>query len=186
MSDHANSAASSVTDVNKGSDKSVPPVESVNDFVVKFANVNGSGSASANALFAKSIFRMGVPVSPRNIFPSNIQGLPTWYEVRISERGYTARRAGGVDFMVSVNPQSMADDVREVRPGGYFFYDSTRPLDIRLLRRDINYIGVPLTEITNRTYDEARLRQLFKNVIYVGALAALLDIDMQVIEQLIG
>jgi 2-oxoglutarate ferredoxin oxidoreductase subunit alpha len=168
------------------SEPSVPPIESVNDFVVKFANVNGSGSASANALFAKSIFRMGVPVTPRNIFPSNIQGLPTWYEVRISEKGYTARRAGGVDFMVSVNPQSMADDIREVRPGGYFFYDSTRPLDIRLLRRDINYIGVPLTEITNTHYEEARLRQLFKNVIYVGALAALLNIDMDVLEQLIA
>jgi len=168
------------------SEPSVPPIELVNDFVVKFANVNGSGSASANALFAKSIFRMGVPVTPRNIFPSNIQGLPTWYEVRISEKGYTARRAGGVDFMVSVNPQSMADDIREVRPGGYFFYDSTRPLDIRLLRRDINYIGVPLTEITNTHYEEARLRQLFKNVIYVGALAALLNIDMDVLEQLIA
>ena len=111
-------------DVKKPASKSVPPIASVNDFVVKFANVNGSGSASANALFAKSVFRMGIPVTPRNIFPSNIQGLPTWYEVRISERGYTARRAGGVDFMVSVNPQSMADDVREVRAGGYFFYDS--------------------------------------------------------------
>ena len=173
-------------DVKKLPAKSVPPIASVNDFVVKFANVNGSGSASANALFAKSVFRMGIPVTPRNIFPSNIQGLPTWYEVRVSERGYTARRAGGVDFMVSVNPQSMADDVREVRAGGYFFYDSTRPLDIRLLRRDINYIGVPLTEITNRTYDDARLRQLFKNVIYVGALAALLDIDMSVLKQLIA
>ncbi len=170
----------------KTTDQSVLPIEATNDFVVKFANVNGSGSASANALFAKSVFRMGVPVTPRNIFPSNIQGLPTWYEVRISEQGYTARRAGGVDFMVSVNPQSMADDVREVRPGGYFFYDSTRPLDIRLLRRDINYVGVPLTEITNRAYDDARLRQLFKNVIYVGALAALLNIDMGVLEQLIA
>ena len=162
------------------------PVSAINDFVVKFANVNGSGSASANALFAKSIFRMGVPTTPRNIFPSNIQGLPTWYEVRVSEKGYTARRAGGVDIMVSVNPQSMADDVREVRPGGYFVYDNTRPLDIRLIRRDINFLGIPLTEITNNNYEDARLRQLFKNVIYVGAMAALLDIDMGVIEQLIA
>jgi 2-oxoglutarate ferredoxin oxidoreductase subunit alpha len=168
------------------SENAVTPVASINDFVVKFANVNGSGSASANALFAKAVFRMGVPVTPRNIFPSNIQGLPTWYEVRISEKGYTARRAGGIDLMVSVNPQSMFDDVQEVRPGGYFFYDNTRPLDIHLLRRDINYIGIPLTDITNRHYDDARLRQLFKNVIYVGALAALLDIDMAVIEQLIA
>ncbi len=166
--------------------KKVAPIVAVNDFVVKFANVNGSGSASANALFAKSIFRMGVPTTPRNIFPSNIQGLPTWYEVRISEQGYTARRAGGVDIMVSVNPQSMADDVREVRPGGYFVYDNTRPLDIRLLRRDVNYLAIPLTEITNNNYSDARLRQLFKNVIYVGAMAAMLDIDMDILEQLIA
>jgi 2-oxoglutarate ferredoxin oxidoreductase subunit alpha len=171
---------------SNGAEHAVPPIAATNDFVVKFANVNGSGSASANALFAKSIFRMGVPVTPRNIFPSNIQGLPTWYEVRVSEQGYTARREGGVDLMVSVNPQSMADDVREVRPGGYFFYDSTRPLDIRFLRRDIHYIGVPLTEITNHHYKEARLRQLFKNVIYVGALAALLDIEMSVLTQLVS
>ena len=168
------------------SDKKVEPLSAVNDFVVKFANVNGSGSASANALFAKSVFRMGVPVTPRNIFPSNIQGLPTWYEVRVSERGYTARRAGGIDLMVSVNPQSMVEDIREVRPGGYFVFDNTRPLDIRLLRRDVNYLGIPLTEITNNHYDDARLRQLFKNVIYVGALAALLNIDMAVLEQLIA
>ena len=168
------------------SDVKVEPLTAVNDFVVKFANVNGSGSASANALFAKSVFRMGVPVTPRNIFPSNIQGLPTWYEVRISEQGYTARRAGGIDLMVSVNPQSMADDIREVKPGGYFVFDSTRPLDIRLLRRDVTYLGIPLTEITNSNYDDARLRQLFKNVIYVGALAALLDINMAVLEQLIA
>ena len=167
------------------SDVKVEPLTAVNDFVVKFANVNGSGSASANALFAKSIFRMGVPVTPRNIFPSNIQGLPTWYEVRISEQGYTARRAGGIDLMVSVNPQSMADDIREVKPGGYFVFDSTRPLDIRLLRRDVTYLGIPLTEITNSNYDDARLRQLFKNVIYVGVLAALLDIDMAVLLSLI-
>lgn len=167
------------------SDAKVAPIAAINDFVIKFANVNGSGSASANALFAKAIFRMGVPTTPRNIFPSNIQGLPTWYEVRVSEKGYTARR-GGIDLMVSVNPQSMADDVREVNTGGYFVFDNTRPLDIRLMRRDINFIGIPLTEITNTNYDDARLRQLFKNVIYVGALAALLDMDMSVIEQLIA
>jgi len=171
---------------SKQAEKKPTPLAAVNDFVVKFANVNGSGSASANALFAKSVFRMGVPTTPRNIFPSNIQGLPTWYEVRVSEQGYTARRGGGIDLMVSVNPQSMADDVREVRPGGYFVYDNTRPLDIRLLRRDVNYLGIPLTEITNEHYEDARLRQLFKNVIYVGALAALLDIDMGVLEELIA
>jgi len=174
-----------MTDSKPGEQK-IAPIAAVNDFVVKFANVNGSGSASANALFAKSVFRMGVPTTPRNIFPSNIQGLPTWYEVRISEQGYTARRAGGVDLMVSVNPQSMFDDVQEVRPGGYFVYDNTRPLDIRLLRRDINYLGIPLTDITNNAYSDARLRQLFKNVIYVGAMAAMLDIDIDILEQLIA
>jgi len=112
-----------------------PPVldEVVNDFVVKFANVNGSGSASANSMFAKAIFRMGIPVSPRNIFPSNIQGAPTWYEVRVSEQGYLGRRGGQVELMVSVNPQSMTKDVEEVCPGGYFFYDNTYPRRLRKL-----------------------------------------------------
>ena len=99
----------------------------VNDFVVKFANVNGSGSASANGMFAKSILRMGVPVAARNIFPSNIQGLPTWYEVRITEAGHLGRR-GGVDLMVAMNPQTWDQDVAEIEPGGYLFYDSTKPL----------------------------------------------------------
>ena len=102
-------------------------IEAVNDFVIKFANVNGSGSASANELFAKAILRMGVPVSPRNIFPSNIQGLPTWYEVRVSESGYLGRR-GGIDMMVAMNPQTWDADVAELEPGGYLFYDSTRPV----------------------------------------------------------
>ena len=106
--------------------------QAVNDFVVKFANVNGTGSASANSLFAKAIFRMGIPVSPRNIFPSHIQGLPTWYEVRVSHKGYLGRR-GGTDLMVCVNAQSMERDIREVDPGGYFVYDSTKPLDPRLI-----------------------------------------------------
>ena len=124
-------------------------------------------------MFAKAIFRMGIPVSPKNIFPSNIQGLPTWYEVRVSEKGYIGRR-GGVDIMVCVNPQSMAKDIQDVEPGGYFLYDSTKALDLRLMRRDINFIGIPLTEICRQEYSDPRQRQLFKNVIYVGALAALL------------
>jgi 2-oxoglutarate/2-oxoacid ferredoxin oxidoreductase subunit alpha len=159
-------------------------IESVNDFVIKFANVNGTGSASANSLFAKAIFRMGVPVSPKNIFPSNIQGLPTWYEVRVSDKGYLGRR-GGVDIALSVNPQSMADDIREVEPGGYFIYDNTKPLDLRQHRNDISIIGLPLTRICNKEYDDPRQRQLFKNVIYVGALAALLDIDFKVLTGLV-
>jgi 2-oxoglutarate ferredoxin oxidoreductase subunit alpha len=160
-------------------------IESVNAFVVKFANVNGSGSASANELFAKAILRMGVPVSPRNIFPSNIQGLPTWYEVRVSESGWLGRR-GGVDLMVAMNPQTWDADVKELDPGGYLFYDSTKPLPKSKFREDINVIGLPLTEISNQAYTDARQRQLFKNIIYVGALSALLDIDPNEIAELIG
>jgi len=160
-------------------------ISSVNDFVVKFANVNGSGSASANALFAKAILRMGVPVSPRNIFPSNIQGLPTWYEVRVSERGWLGRR-GGVDLMVAMNPQTWEKDVAEIEPGGYLFYDSTKPLPPSKFREDIHVIGMPLMEICNTTYSDPRQRQLFKNIIYVGALAALLDIDIAECEKLIA
>ncbi|HLK23281.1 MAG TPA: 2-oxoacid:acceptor oxidoreductase subunit alpha [Caulobacteraceae bacterium] len=157
----------------------------VNDFVVKFANVNGSGSASANGLFAKSILRMGVPVAARNIFPSNIQGLPTWFEVRISEAGHLGRR-GGVDLMVAMNPQTWDKDVAELEPGGYLFYDSTKPLPPEKFRADIEIVGVPLTAMCNAAYTDARQRQLFKNIIYVGALSALLDIDMAVIEQLVA
>ncbi|MBP6682216.1 MAG: 2-oxoacid:acceptor oxidoreductase subunit alpha [Halioglobus sp.] len=160
-------------------------LESVNDFVIKFANVNGTGSASANNLFAKALFRMGLPVSPKNIFPSNIQGLPTWYEVRVSEKGYLGRR-GGVDIILSVNPQSMAQDIREIEPGGYFIYDSTKPLDLRMVRNDISIIGLPLTRICNEKYKDPRQRQLFKNVIYVGALAALLDMDFKVLTDLVS
>ncbi|MDB5956676.1 2-oxoacid:acceptor oxidoreductase family protein, partial [Ramlibacter sp.] len=141
-------------------------IEAVNDFVVKFANVNGSGSASANELFAKSILRMGVPVSPRNIFPSNIQGLPTWYEVRVNEAGWLGRR-GGVDLMVAMNPQTWDADVAELSPGGYLFYDNTRPLPPAAFRDDVHVIGMPLTEICNAVYADPRQRQLFKNIVYV-------------------
>jgi len=161
------------------------PITSVNDFVVKFANVNGSGSASANTLFAKSILRMGVPVASRNIFPSNIQGLPTWYEVRVSEAGHIGRR-GGVDLMVAMNPQTWDKDVAELEPGGYLFYDSTKPMPRAKFREDVTVIGMPLTEICNAEYTDARQRQLFKNIIYVGALSALLDMDVKAIEQLIS
>ncbi len=160
-------------------------IKGINDFVVKFANVNGTGSASANHLFAKAIFRMGIPVSPRNIFPSNIQGLPTWYEVRVSSKGYLGRR-GGVDMMVCVNPQSMEKDVASVEPGGYFVYDSTKPLASHLKRDDISYFGIPLTEICMREYTVPRLQQLLKNVVYVGALAALLDIRFSILKDLLS
>ncbi|MBE9538591.1 MAG: 2-oxoacid:acceptor oxidoreductase subunit alpha [Proteobacteria bacterium] len=163
----------------------VKSLQSVNDFVIKFANVNGTGSASANKLFAKALFRMGLPVCPKNIFPSNIQGLPTWYEVRVSEKGYLGRR-GGVDIVLSVNPQSMAQDIKEIEPGGYFIYDNTKPLDLRLIRNDVTMMGLPLTRICNEQYKDPRQRQLFKNVIYVGALAALLDIDFAVLTALVA
>jgi 2-oxoglutarate/2-oxoacid ferredoxin oxidoreductase subunit alpha len=158
-------------------------IEAINDFVIKFANVNGSGSASANELFAKAILRMGVPVSPRNIFPSNIQGLPTWYEVRVTEDCYLGRR-GGIDMMVAMNPQTWDADVAEIEPGGYLFYDSTRPMPMAKFRDDIHVIGMPLTEICNATYSDPRQRQLFKNIVYVGALSVLMQIDHTVIEKL--
>jgi 2-oxoglutarate ferredoxin oxidoreductase subunit alpha len=161
------------------------PLAAVNDFVVKFANVNGSGSASANSMFAKAVLRMGVPVAVRNIFPSNIQGLPTWFEVRVTEAGHLGRR-GGVDMMVAMNPQTWDRDVAEIEPGGYLFYDSTKPMPASKFRDDITVVGVPLTAICNAAYTVARERQLFKNIIYVGALASLLGIEIAVIEQLLA
>jgi 2-oxoglutarate/2-oxoacid ferredoxin oxidoreductase subunit alpha len=158
---------------------------SINDFIVRFANVNGTGSASANYLFAKAIFRMGIPVTPKNIFPSNIQGLPTWYEVRVSEKGYLGRREG-IDLMVSVNPQSMAQDVKSVKPGGYFMYDSTKKLPESYFREDIHYLGVPMMEMSNQAFSDPRKRQLLKNIIYVGALAKLINLEIEEIEKLIG
>ena len=163
----------------------VPAIQATNDFVVKFANVNGSGSASANELFAKAILRMGVPVSPRNIFPSNIQGLPTWYEVRVTEASHLGRR-GGVDLMVAMNPQTWAADLKEIGPGGYLFYDNSKPMPASRFREDVHVIGVPLTEICNAAYTDPRQRQLFKNIVYVGALSLLLDMDAAVLESLIG
>ena len=157
----------------------------INDFVVRFANVNGTGSASANLLFCKAIFRMGIPVTPKNIFPSNIQGLPTWYEVRVSEKGYLGRR-DGIDLMVAVNAQSMEADIKSVRPGGYLLYDSSKKLPDHYRRDDIHFIPIPLMEICNETYTDARLRLLFKNIIYVGALAELMQFDFSVFESLLG
>lgn len=159
-------------------------VSAVNDMVIRFANVNGTGSASANDMFSKAIFRMGIPVSPKNIFPSNIQGLPTWYEVRINENGYLGRRAG-IDLLVGVNPQSYAKDIASVRPGGYFVYDSTKKLHHEFIREDIHYIGIPMMQLCMENYQNPRQQQLFKNIVYVGALAALLDIEVEVIRQII-
>jgi 2-oxoglutarate/2-oxoacid ferredoxin oxidoreductase subunit alpha len=154
-------------------------ITSTNDCVIRFANVNGSGSASANNLFAKAVFRLGVPVSPKNIFPSNIQGLPTWYEVRVNEHGYLGRR-GGADVVVAINSQTLRQDYNEVLPGGYFLFDSTRPLPDDLTRTDITIIDIPLTELCNREIENPRLRQLLKNIVYVGALAYLLDMGTEI------
>jgi len=153
-------------------------IERTNDFVVRFANVNGSGSASANNLFAKVVYRLGVPVSPKNVFPSNIQGLPTWYEVRINDKGYLGRR-GGADFIVAVNGQTLRDDYDMVQPGGYFLYDSTRDLPPGFDRDDITVIDIPLTQLCNDEFSDNRMRQLMKNIIYIGAIAYLLDIGLE-------
>jgi len=161
------------------------PIAATNDFVVKFANVNGSGSASANELFARCILRMGVPVCSRNIFPSNIQGLPTWYEVRVSGDGWLGRR-GGVDLMVAMNPQTWNKDVGEIEQGGYLLYDSTKALTTQKTRDDITLLGVPLTQLSNTLEGTIpRERQLLKNVIYLGALSSLLGFEAAVVEALI-
>jgi 2-oxoglutarate ferredoxin oxidoreductase subunit alpha len=161
------------------------PIEAVNDFVIRFANVNGSGSASANEMFARAIMRMGVTVAPRNVFPSNIQGLPTWYEIRVSGKGYLGAR-GGTDFMVAMNPQTFNADVASIEPDGYLLYDNTRALPPGKMRTDINVIGVPLTEICNKEYTDPRQRQLFKNIICLGVLTELFGMDFAEVEKLIG
>jgi len=158
-------------------------IEAKNKFVIKFGNVNGSGSASANQLFAKGIFRSGIPVSPKNIFPSNIEGLPTWFEVRVSEKGYQGRRER-VDIMVAMNPQSYNQDVLEINSGGYLLYDSSWKRDFG--RTDINVIAIPLTQLCIQEFSDSKHRFLFKNIVYVGALASLLGIDKNIYEVLIG
>ena len=156
----------------------------VNDFAIKLANVNGTGSASANSLIMQAIFRMGIPVTGKNLFPSNIQGLPTWYEIRVNKDGHTAR-ALEYDLMVAMNGQTYKQDVAEVRPGGYLIYDSTWPLDPSLLREDITIWGIPLAEMCNQRFEDPRARILMKNIAYAGALVAALDIDMAVIEKML-
>src|SRR6202522_1871991 len=150
----------------------------VNDFVIKFANVNGTGSASANSLVMKAIFRMGVPVTGKNYFPSNIQGLPTWYEIRVTRDGYAAR-ASQVDIMVAMNAETYSRDVRELGSGGYLIYDSTWPRSSLLQRGDITVIPVPLAKLVNENFDGVRNRILLKNIAYAGVLAALIDVDLE-------
>ena len=158
-------------------------ISSVNDFVIKFANVNGSGSASANQMFAKGVFRSGIPVSPKNIFPSNIQGLPTWFEVRVNEKGYLGRREG-IDISVAMNPQSYGEDIKELRSGGYLIYDSSWKRDFG--REDINVLGIPLTELCVNEFSNPKQRLLFKNLGYVGVLASILEMDKDIYITLIN
>ncbi|NOZ33396.1 MAG: 2-oxoacid:acceptor oxidoreductase subunit alpha [Alphaproteobacteria bacterium] len=154
-----------------------------NEFVLKFSNVNGSGSASANLLCAKALFRMGLPVTPKNIFPSNIQGMPTWYEIRVSEAGHLARR-DGIDVMVAMNPQTYAKDIAAVVPGGAVIYDSTWPRTFD--RKDIEVLGIPLARLCAEHWTDLRQRQLFKNIVYLGALARQIEIDGEILETLIA
>ena len=156
----------------------------VNDFAFKLANVNGSGSASANSLLMQAIFRMGIPVAGKNLFPSNIQGLPTWYEIRVNGDGHTAR-ALDYDLMVAMNSQTYAKDIQEVRHGGCLMYDSSWPLDPALLRSDVQFLGVPLAQICNERFKEPRERILMKNIAYAGSLVALLGIDLDVVDELL-
>ena len=155
-----------------------------NDFALKLANVNGTGSASANGLLMQAIFRMGIPVSGKNLFPSNIQGLPTWYEVRVSKHGHTAR-ALDYDLVVAMNSETYARDVKEVRAGGHLLYDSSWPLDKDLARADISFLGIPLAKMCNEIFVDSRERILMKNIAYLGALVALLDVDMTIIDELL-
>src|ERR1700753_3733399 len=157
----------------------------INDFVIKIATVNGTGSASANTLLMKSIFRSGIPVMGKNYFPSNIQGLPTWYEIRVTKDGHVAR-SGRVDIMVAMNAETYARDVREVAPGGYLVYDSTWPRPALLKREDITVLGVPLASLCNENFNGVRTRILMKNICYAGVLAALLDIDLEIIRKLLA
>src|SRR3954464_10075725 len=159
-------------------------MDRVNNFAFKIATANGTGSASANGLIMQAIFRMGVPVTGKNVFPSNIQGLPTWYEIRVNRHGYTARTPHS-DLMVAMNPATYQKDITEVLTGGWLLYDSTWPLDQRLNRPDVTYLGIPLAEMCNAAFGGVRERILMKNIAYAGALAALLDMDTAIIRALL-
>ena len=160
-------------------------MDRTNDFAFKIATANGTGSASANGLIMQAIFRMGVPVTGKNVFPSNIQGLPTWYEIRVNRNGYTARTPH-FDLMVAMNPATYQKDVAELRSGGWLLYDSTWPLDQRLSRPDVTYLGIPLAEMCNAQFAGVRERILMKNIAYAGALAALLNMDPGTIRALLN
>src|SRR6185295_12636695 len=154
----------------------------INDFAFRIGTVNGTGSASANALLMQAIFRMGIQVTGKNVFPSNIQGLPTWYEIRVNKHGYTAR-PDQVDLVVALNPETYKKDVAAVRPGGFLLYDSSWPLDDSLIREGITIIGIPFGRLCVENFEGDRQRTLLRNIVYVGSLAALLQIDMDVIHE---
>ncbi len=158
--------------------------EAINDFVLKIANVNGSGSASANSLIFKAIFRSGIPVSAKNIFPSNIQGLPTWYEVRVNAEGHIAR-SPRVDLFVAMNPRTLEEDIELVSPGGYFLYDSTWPIKEDSHRSDISYLPIPLSNLSIEAFPDVKTRILMKNITYVGAVAAFLNISISILQTLL-
>jgi len=157
----------------------------VNDFSIKLANVNGTGSASANSLLMQAIFKMGIPVSGKNLFPSNIQGLPTWYEIRVNKTGYTAR-ALDYDLMIAMNSQTYEQDIADVRQGGYVLFDSSWPLDTELLREDVTFLGVPLAQMCLENFNAPRERILMKNVAYAGAVVALIGIDVELVADLLA
>ncbi|GAC1452501.1 MAG: 2-oxoacid:acceptor oxidoreductase subunit alpha [Steroidobacteraceae bacterium] len=157
----------------------------VNDFTIKIGTVNGTGSASANTLLMKSLFRSGIPVMGKNYFPSNIQGLPTWYEIRVTRDGHVAR-SGQIDIMVAMNAETYARDMKDVSPGGYLVYDSTWPRPALLKREDITVYGVPLARLCNENFSGVRTRILMKNICYAGVLAALLDLDLARIRELLA
>jgi len=157
----------------------------LNDMIVRFANVNGTGSASANEMFARALFKMGIPVSAKNIFPSNIQGLPTWYEVRINGEGYLGRKEG-IDLLIAVNPQSLEKDIASVKPGGCLLYDNSKKMYDTFMREDIQFIGVPMIELSKKHFDNPRQQQLFKNMIYIGAVCELIGIETDVMKGVIA
>ena len=181
----ANKATPAVTKGDPAAKAVTDRRASYNDFVIRFANVNGSGSASANGMFAKALFRMGIPVATRNIFPSNIEGLPTWFEVRVSEKGYAGRREG-IDIMVAMNAETFSEDIESIVPGGYLLYDNSKELDVRLRRSDINLVGVPISQLVLPEFPNPKHRALFKNIVYLGALSALINIDFDVITGMVS
>jgi 2-oxoglutarate/2-oxoacid ferredoxin oxidoreductase subunit alpha len=185
MTEKSKARKSKSTDTESDAATEAPARSQVNNFAIKLANVNGTGSSSANGLLVQAIFRMGVPVSGKNLFPSNIQGLPTWYEIRVNGSGYTAR-ALDYDLMVAMNSQTYAADIAEVSSGGYVLYDSSWPLDPDLERDDVNFIGVPLATMCLEAFKKPRERILMKNVAYAGAIVALVGIDLEIVSALLA